>query len=69
MTYPGQREELIFGDCLFLCSQCLGRLNIDLLATGGCNEVNFPRDRRDLPFGIFLIAVDDADVNGAFADL
>ena len=32
------------------------------------NEVDFPRNRRDLSFGIFLIAIDDADVNGAFTD-
>ena len=64
----GQREGLVFGDCLFLCSQCVGGLNIGLLAAGGCNEVNFPRNRRDLSFGIFLIAIDDANVNGAFTD-
>ncbi len=55
----GQRERLIFSDCLFLCSQRVGRLNVGLLAAGGCNEVDFPRDRRDLSFGIFLIAIDD----------
>ena len=43
-------------------------MNVGLLAAGGCNEVDFPRNRRDLSFGIFLIAIDDADVNGAFAD-
>ena len=48
----GQRERLILGDCLFLCSQCVGRLNVGLLAAGGCNEVDFPRNRSDLSFGI-----------------
>ena len=64
----GQRERLIFSDCLFLCPQCVGGLNIGLLTAGGRNEVNFPCDRSDLSFGIFLIAIDDADVNGAFTD-
>lgn len=64
----GQREGLILGDGLFLCSQCVGGLNVGLLAAGGCNEVDFPRDRSDPSFGIFLIAIDDADVNGAFTD-
>lgn len=64
----GQRERLILGDRLFRCSQCVGRLDIGLLATGGCNEVDFPCDRHDLSFGIFLVAIDNADVNGAFTD-
>ena len=64
----GQRKGLILGDRLFLRSQRIGRLNVGLLAAGGCNEVDFPRNRRDLSFGIFLIAIDDADVNGAFTD-
>ena len=64
----GQREGLIFGYRLFLCSQRIGRLNVGLLASGGCNEVNFSCDRRNLAFGIFLIVIDDADVNGAFTD-
>ena len=55
----GQRERLILGDRLFLGSQCVGRLNVGLLAAGGCNEVDFPRNRRELSFGIFLIAIDD----------
>ena len=55
----GQRERLIFSDCLFLCSQRVGRLNVGLLTAGGCNEVDFPRNRRELSFGIFLIAIDD----------
>ena len=54
----GQREGLILGDCLFLCSQCVGGLNVGLLAAGGCNEVDFPRNRSDLSFGIFLIAME-----------
>ena len=54
----GQRERLILGDRLFRCSQCVGRLDIGLLATGGCNEVDFPRNRSDLSFGIFLIAME-----------
>ena len=64
----GQREGLILGDGLFLCSQRVGGLNVGLFPAGGCNEVNFPRDRCDFAFGIFLISVDDADVNGAFTD-
>ena len=64
----GQRKRLILGDRLFLRSQRVGRLNIGFLAAGGCNEVNFPRNWRDLSFGIFLVAIDDADVNGAFTD-
>ena len=64
----GQREGLILGDRLFLCSQCVGRLNVGLLAAGGCNEVNFPRNRSDLSFDIFLITIDDADVTGASTD-
>ena len=64
----GQRERLILGDCLFLCSQCVGRLNVGLLAAGGCNEVNFPRNRSDVSLGIFLIAIDDADVNRSFTN-
>ena len=54
----GQREGLVFGNCLFLCSQCVGRLNIGFLAARGCNEVDFPRNRSDLSFGIFLIAME-----------
>ena len=64
----GQREGLVFGDCLFLGPQCVGGLNVGLLTTGGRNEVDLPRDRRDPSFGIFLIAIDDADVNGAFTN-
>ena len=64
----GQRKRLVFGDCLFLRSQRIGRLNVGLLTARGCNEVDFPRNRRDLSFGIFLISVDDTDVNGAFTD-
>ena len=64
----GQREGLVLGDCLFLCSQSVGGLNVGLLATGGCNEVDLPCDRHDLSFGIFLVAIDNADVNGAFTD-
>ena len=64
----GQREGLIFGDCLLLGLQCVGGLNVGLLTPGGRNEVDLPRDRRDPSFGIFLIAIDDADVNGAFTD-
>ena len=64
----GQRKRLVFGDRLFLRSKRIGRLNICLLAAGGRNEVNFPCDRRELSFGIFLIALDNADVNGAFTD-
>ena len=65
----GQREGFIFSDCLFLCSQRIGGLNVGLFAAGGCNEVDFPRDRSDPSFGIFLIAIDDANVNGAFTDI
>ena len=64
----GQCERLVFGDCLFLRSQSIGRLNIGLFAAGGCNEVNFPCNLSGLSFGISFIAVDDADVNGAFTD-
>ena len=55
----GQRKRLVFGDCVFLRSQRIGRLNVGLLTARGCNEVDFPRNRRDLSFGIFLISVDD----------
>ena len=63
-----QRERLVLGDCLFLRSQSVGGLNVCLLATGGCNEVNFPCPLSNLSLGILLIAVDDTDVNGAFTD-
>ena len=65
----GQREGLVLGDCLFLCSQSVGRLNVGLPAAGGCNEVNLPCNRSGLSPGIFLIAIDNADVNRAFTDL
>ena len=64
----GQCERLVFGDRLFLRSQSIGRLNIGLFAAGGCNEVNFPCNLSGLSLGISFIAVDDADVNGAFTD-
>ena len=64
----GQRKRLILGDCLFLSSKRIGRLNVGLFAAGGCNKVDFPRNRHNSSFGIFLIAIDNADVNGAFTD-
>ena len=64
----GQREGLILGDCLFLRSKRISRLNVGLLTAGGCNEVDFPRNRHNSSFGIFLIAIDNANVNGAFTD-
>ena len=64
----GKGERLVLGDCLFLCSQSVGGLNVGFLATGGCNEVDFPCNLSNLPLGILLIAVDDTDVNGAFTD-
>lgn len=51
----GQREGLVLGDGLFLRSQRIGGLNVGLFAAGGCNEVDFPRNRRDLSFGIFSL--------------
>ena len=64
----GQRKRLVLGDCLFLRSQGIGGLNVCLLSSGGCNEVDFPCPLRNLTFGILFIAVDDSDVNGAFTD-
>ncbi len=37
-------------------------------STGGCNEVDFSPSRSGLSFVIFLIAVDDTNVNRAFTD-
>ncbi len=62
----GQRKGFVFCNRLFLRSQRIGRLNVGLLTTGGCDEVDFPCHRRHSSFGVFLIAIDDADVNGAF---
>ena len=50
-----QCEWLVLGNCLFLCSQSVGRLNVGLFAARDRNKVDFSCNRRDLSLAFFSL--------------